>query len=102
MGILSILQEECMFPKADDKSFITKLYDNHLGKCESFIKPKPNKNAKWVHHSMSLGCSKALQLRNIVSITILKWSLQEQELSHVMQISSMSKSFLQFCLVIGE
>ena len=46
LGILSILEEQCMFPKADDKSFVTMLYDNHLGKNESFGKPKPNKNAR--------------------------------------------------------
>ncbi|KAK6169002.1 hypothetical protein SNE40_020136 [Patella caerulea] len=39
MGILSILEEECMFPKADDKSFMDKLYSNHLGKSPNFGKP---------------------------------------------------------------
>ena len=50
MGILSILQEECMFPKASDKTFIQKLYDNHLKKSTQFGKPKPNKNAKYEQH----------------------------------------------------
>lgn len=39
MGILSILEEECMFPKATDKTFLEKLYDNHLGKSPNFNKP---------------------------------------------------------------
>ena len=43
MGILSILEEECMFPKASDKSFLAKLYENHLGKNKMFGKPKPKK-----------------------------------------------------------
>merc|ERR1712012_306356 len=43
MGILSILNEETLFPKASDKSFLGKLYDNHLGKNACFGKPKPNK-----------------------------------------------------------
>nr|3I5F_A Chain A, Myosin heavy chain isoform A [Doryteuthis pealeii]3I5G_A Chain A, Myosin heavy chain isoform A [Doryteuthis pealeii]3I5H_A Chain A, Myosin heavy chain isoform A [Doryteuthis pealeii]3I5I_A Chain A, Myosin heavy chain isoform A [Doryteuthis pealeii] len=43
MGILSILEEECMFPKASDTSFKNKLYDNHLGKNPMFGKPKPPK-----------------------------------------------------------
>ena len=30
MGIMSILEEECMFPKASDSTFKAKLYDNHL------------------------------------------------------------------------
>jgi len=50
MGILSILEEECMFPKASDKSFLAKLYENHLGKSKNFGKPKPNKNAKYEPH----------------------------------------------------
>merc|ERR1712212_153327 len=43
MGILSILEEESMFPKATEKSFTEKLNTNHLGKSPSFIKPKPPK-----------------------------------------------------------
>ncbi|KAL4239400.1 hypothetical protein ACF0H5_000216 [Mactra antiquata] len=39
MGILSILEEECMFPKATDKTFMEKLYTNHLGKSANFNKP---------------------------------------------------------------
>ena len=43
MGILSILEEESMFPKATDKTFEEKLKNNHLGKSNNFIKPKPPK-----------------------------------------------------------
>ncbi|VDD74731.1 unnamed protein product [Mesocestoides corti] len=43
MGIMSILEEECMFPKATDETFKNKLYDNHLGKSPNFAKPKPPK-----------------------------------------------------------
>ncbi|XP_052814276.1 myosin heavy chain, striated muscle-like [Mya arenaria] len=38
MGILSILEEECMFPKASDKTFEDKLITNHLGKSKAFGK----------------------------------------------------------------
>ncbi|WAR11021.1 MYS-like protein [Mya arenaria] len=38
MGILSILEEECMFPKASDKTFEDKLKTNHLGKSKAFGK----------------------------------------------------------------
>ncbi|RWS28092.1 myosin heavy chain: muscle-like protein, partial [Leptotrombidium deliense] len=41
MGILSILEEESMFPKATDKTFEEKLNTNHLGKSNNFEKPKP-------------------------------------------------------------
>ncbi|KAF4519750.1 hypothetical protein B566_EDAN010343 [Ephemera danica] len=43
MGILSILEEESMFPKATDKTFEEKLRNNHLGKSPNFQKPKPPK-----------------------------------------------------------
>lgn len=43
MGILSILEEESMFPKATDKSFEEKLMGNHLGKSPNFQKPRPPK-----------------------------------------------------------
>ncbi|XP_050734448.1 myosin heavy chain, muscle-like isoform X2 [Eriocheir sinensis] len=43
LGLLSILEEESMFPKATDKSFEEKLKANHLGKSAVFIKPKPPK-----------------------------------------------------------
>ncbi|KFV70405.1 Myosin-7, partial [Dryobates pubescens] len=50
MGILSILEEECMFPKASDMSFKAKLYDNHLGKSPNFQKPRPDKKRKYEAH----------------------------------------------------
>uniref|UniRef100_A0A3P8Z9U4 Myosin, heavy chain b n=1 Tax=Esox lucius TaxID=8010 RepID=A0A3P8Z9U4_ESOLU len=43
MGIFSILEEECMFPKASDTTFKTKLNEQHLGKTAAFQKPKPCK-----------------------------------------------------------
>jgi len=39
-----------MFPKASDKTFLAKLYENHLGKCKNFGKPKPSKQAKYEPH----------------------------------------------------
>ena len=38
LGILSILEEECMFPKASDKSYKEKLQAQHLGKTAAFGK----------------------------------------------------------------
>jgi len=43
MGVLSILEEESMFPKASDQTFLEKLRNNHLGKSNNFVKPKPPK-----------------------------------------------------------
>jgi len=50
MGIMSILEEECMFPKASDKTFLAKLYENHMGKSPNFQKPKPAKNVRFEPH----------------------------------------------------
>ena len=56
MGILSILEEESLFPKATDKSFEEKMKTNLLGKSPTFVKPKPggvDKNAHFaiVHYA---------------------------------------------------
>ncbi|XP_053293585.1 myosin heavy chain, fast skeletal muscle isoform X1 [Pleuronectes platessa] len=52
MGIFSILEEECMFPKASDITFKNKLYDQHLGKSAPFQKPKPAKGKAEAHFSL--------------------------------------------------
>merc|ERR1719187_467561 len=51
MGILSILEEESMFPKATDKSFAEKLTTNCLGKSVAFIKPKGDAHFAVVHYA---------------------------------------------------
>uniref|UniRef100_A0A671PB99 Myosin-7-like n=1 Tax=Sinocyclocheilus anshuiensis TaxID=1608454 RepID=A0A671PB99_9TELE len=50
LGIMSILEEECMFPKATNNSFKAKLFDNHLGKTANFQKPRPDKKRKYEAH----------------------------------------------------
>ncbi|XP_031419237.1 myosin-7-like isoform X2 [Clupea harengus] len=52
MGIMSILEEECMFPKASDATFKAKLYDNHLGKSNNFQKPRNVKGRPEAHFSL--------------------------------------------------
>ncbi|EHH57730.1 Myosin heavy chain 8 [Macaca fascicularis] len=52
LGIFSILEEECMFPKATDTSFKNKLYDQHLGKSANFQKPKVVKGKAEAHFSL--------------------------------------------------
>jgi len=55
MGLLAILEEESLFPKATDQTFAAKLHENLLGKCENFQKanPKPDPNAHFavVHYA---------------------------------------------------
>ncbi|KAJ8005604.1 hypothetical protein DPEC_G00119660 [Dallia pectoralis] len=52
LGIFSILEEECMFPKSSDTTFKNKLYDQHLGKTKAFEKPKPAKGKAEAHFSL--------------------------------------------------
>ncbi|XP_037837694.1 myosin-7 isoform X1 [Kryptolebias marmoratus] len=52
MGIMSILEEECMFPKATDSTFKAKLYDNHLGKSSNFQKPRIVKGKPEAHFAL--------------------------------------------------
>ncbi|XP_019736729.1 myosin heavy chain, fast skeletal muscle-like isoform X1 [Hippocampus comes] len=52
MGIFSILEEECMFPKASDVTFKNKLYDQHIGKSAPFQKPKPAKGKAEAHFAL--------------------------------------------------
>ena len=58
MGLLSILEEESLFPKATDQSFATKLHENLLGKCENFQKasPKPDPDAHFavIHYAATV------------------------------------------------
>merc|ERR1719225_2521709 len=46
MGVLAILEEESLFPKATDDSFAAKLHANLLGKCPNFAKPDPKPDPK--------------------------------------------------------
>uniref|UniRef100_A0A3P9I1L9 Myosin heavy chain, fast skeletal muscle-like n=1 Tax=Oryzias latipes TaxID=8090 RepID=A0A3P9I1L9_ORYLA len=52
LGIFSILEEECMFPKASDTTFKNKLHDQHLGKSKGFEKPKPAKGKAEAHFAL--------------------------------------------------
>ncbi|GCC42564.1 hypothetical protein chiPu_0026686, partial [Chiloscyllium punctatum] len=49
---MSILEEECMFPKASDQTFKAKLYDNHLGKSANFQKPRVVKGKAEAHFAL--------------------------------------------------
>merc|ERR1711881_788904 len=58
MGLLAILEEESLFPKATDATFAGKLHENLLGKCENFQKanPRPDPNAHFavVHYAATV------------------------------------------------
>ncbi|VDD85927.1 unnamed protein product [Enterobius vermicularis] len=50
LGIISILDEECIVPKATDLTLAQKLIDQHLGKHPNFEKPKPPKGKQGEAH----------------------------------------------------
>jgi myosin heavy chain 6/7 len=58
MGLLAILEEESLFPKATDQTFAAKLHENLLGKCENFQKanPRPDPNAHFavIHYAATV------------------------------------------------
>jgi len=53
-GILSILDEECKFPKATDETLITKMHDNFDGKHTYYEKPRLSKGKFSVRHFAGL------------------------------------------------
>jgi len=64
MGILSILEEQCMFPKADDKSFKEMLFGAHMGKSPNFTKPgkaAKGKNGDFELHHYAGNVSKLIR-----------------------------------------
>ncbi|VDM67629.1 unnamed protein product, partial [Strongylus vulgaris] len=50
LGVISMLDEECIVPKATDMTFASKLNDQHLGKHPNFQKPRPPKGKQSEAH----------------------------------------------------
>ena len=50
MGILSMLEEECIVPKGTDQTFLKKLEDKHAGKSKMYGKPKMGAKTKFPVH----------------------------------------------------
>merc|ERR1712183_336869 len=46
MGLLSVFEEESLFPKATDQTFCEKLHTNLLGKWANFAKPNPRPDSE--------------------------------------------------------
>ena len=57
MGILALLDEECWFPKATDKTFVDKLLGQHTGHPK-FEKPDFRADAHFslIHYADKVGC----------------------------------------------
>uniref|UniRef100_A0AC35UA49 Myosin head n=1 Tax=Rhabditophanes sp. KR3021 TaxID=114890 RepID=A0AC35UA49_9BILA len=50
LGLISILNEECLVPKASDITYVEKLKNQHLGKHSNFVTAKPPKGKQGEAH----------------------------------------------------
>ena len=63
MGILALLDEECLFPKASDKSFVEKLVKNQDGKSANLINPKDKMRRDEAHFIVAHYAGKVTERR---------------------------------------
>uniref|UniRef100_A0A674BNI2 Myosin heavy chain 6 n=1 Tax=Salmo trutta TaxID=8032 RepID=A0A674BNI2_SALTR len=89
MGIMSILEEECMFPKASDSTFKAKLYDTHLGKNNCFQKPKIVKGRPEAHFSL-------VHYAGTVDYNIGNWLVKNKDPLNETVVGLFQKSSLKF------
>ncbi|CAB1349689.1 unnamed protein product, partial [Coregonus sp. 'balchen'] len=89
MGIMSILEEECMFPKASDSTFKAKLYENHLGKNACFQKPRMIKGRPEAHFSL-------VHYAGIVDYNIGNWLVKNKDPLNETVVGLFQKSSLKF------
>uniref|UniRef100_H2YH64 Myosin motor domain-containing protein n=1 Tax=Ciona savignyi TaxID=51511 RepID=H2YH64_CIOSA len=96
LGIMSILEEECMFPKATDTTFKDKLYSNHLGKSNNFIKPRPQIKRKYEAHF------ELIHYAGIVGYNINGWLEKNKDPLNNSVVALYKKSSLKVLSVIWE
>uniref|UniRef100_A0A673VZC5 Myosin heavy chain 6 n=1 Tax=Salmo trutta TaxID=8032 RepID=A0A673VZC5_SALTR len=89
MGIMSILEEECMFPKASDSTFKAKLYDTHLGKNACFQKPRIIKGRPEAHFSL-------VHYAGTVDYNIGNWLVKNKDPLNETVVGLFQKSGLKF------
>ncbi|KAJ8413253.1 hypothetical protein AAFF_G00092490 [Aldrovandia affinis] len=93
MGIMSILEEECMFPKASDTTFKAKLYDNHLGKSNNFQKPRLIKGKPEAHFSL-------VHYAGTVDYNIMNWLVKNKDPLNETVVGLFQKSNLKLLNVL--
>uniref|UniRef100_A0A8D0HRE1 Myosin-7 n=1 Tax=Sphenodon punctatus TaxID=8508 RepID=A0A8D0HRE1_SPHPU len=93
MGIMSILEEECMFPKASDMTFKAKLYDNHLGKSANFGKPRNIKGKPEAHFSL-------IHYAGTVDYNILGWLQKNKDPLNETVVGLFQKSALKLLAIL--
>ncbi|XP_068197313.1 myosin-7-like isoform X2 [Antennarius striatus] len=93
MGIMSILEEECMFPKASDTTFKAKLYDNHLGKSANFQKPRIVKGKPEAHFAL-------MHYAGTVDYNINNWLVKNKDPLNETVVALYQKSTLKLLSVL--
>ncbi|XP_078147516.1 myosin-7-like [Centroberyx gerrardi] len=93
MGIMSILEEECMFPKASDATFKAKLYDNHLGKTANFQKPRVIKGRPEAHFSL-------VHYAGTVDYNITNWLVKNKDPLNETVVGLYQKSALKLLALL--
>ncbi|XP_061926349.1 myosin-7 [Entelurus aequoreus] len=93
MGIMSILEEECMFPKASDTTFKAKLYDNHLGKSSNFQKPRIVKGKPEAHFAL-------MHYAGTVDYNINNWLVKNKDPLNETVVGLYQKSNLKLLSVL--
>ncbi|KAL0156082.1 hypothetical protein M9458_047328, partial [Cirrhinus mrigala] len=93
MGIMSILEEECMFPKASDQTFKAKLYDNHLGKNPNFQKPRIVKGKPEAHFAL-------VHYAGTVDYNISNWLVKNKDPLNETVVGLFQKSTLKLLAIL--
>ncbi|KAM4623646.1 myosin-7-like [Polymixia lowei] len=93
MGIMSILEEECMFPKASDTTFKAKLYDNHLGKSNNFQKPRIVKGKPEAHFAL-------VHYAGTVDYNICNWLVKNKDPLNETVVGLYQKSSLKLLSIL--
>ncbi|CAM4724334.1 hypothetical protein PO909_017581 [Leuciscus waleckii] len=93
MGIMSILEEECMFPKASDATFKAKLYDNHMGKNPNFQKPRIIKGGPEAHFGL-------VHYAGTVDYNISNWLVKNKDPLNETVVGFFQKSTLKLLPVL--
>merc|ERR1719412_2457890 len=84
MGLMAILEEETMFPKATDKSFEDKLKENLLGKTTAFLKKQPGSKDKNAHFALA-------HYAGIVNYNITDWLTKNKDQCNDTVVDQMKK-----------
>ena len=92
LGIMSILEEECMFPKATDMTFKDKLFQQHLGKNDKIGKAKPMKKP-----GVPDGHFELYHYAGTVSYNVTDWLTKNKDPLNGSVVGLLKKSTMKVC-----